>query len=322
MQGNKAGSFCIRALRAVVLLGLLLGSGAAVADGLTTFAVPPQDTDQSVRQFLSSSLVMMHSDGGEDRGLLIFLPGSARRQLPPGGAPFPYMRLFLRAAAEQGYRVIALQYNNSPSVMQVCARDPDGSCPSKVREKRSFGDNATNQINDAPAEAIASRLAHLLAYLAHHNPGQGWEAYIAGGKPRWDKIALAGHSQGAGMAAYIAKKVPVARVVLLSGPVDFNIERGTLAPWISASSATPADRWFGVYHARERFADMLARSYAALSVPPSHIRILSSEPVDLPTRTLPDPYHVSIIADVTTPRNGSGQPVYLPDWQFVIGSPD
>ena len=51
----------------------------------------------------------------------MFLPGT-------GGDPAG-VRLFLDVAADAGYRVVSLSYDNEPEVMQICARGPDPTCP-------------------------------------------------------------------------------------------------------------------------------------------------------------------------------------------------
>ena len=189
----------------------------------------------------------------------------------------------------------------------------------RFREKRIFGDNATDVIDDTPAEAIVSRLTKLLQFLARQHPGEGWDAYLDNGAPRWNRIAIAGHSQGAGMAAFIAKRQVVARVVLLSGPVDFSNPGKVLAPWIASASATPPDRWYGLYHTHELRAGLLEQSYGVLRIPPAHVRALDSEPGAPPPRPNGDPYHVSVISDRTTPRDSTGAPSYAGDWAFILG---
>ncbi len=95
------------------------------------------------------------------------------------------------------------------------------------------------------------------------------------------------------MAAFIAKQHEVAGVVLFSSPWDY-VQRGRrrdLAPWLGLPSQTPPARWFGGYHARENMADLLARSYAELKIPPDHIRIFNG---DLPADIRPggeNPFH-------------------------------
>ena len=131
------------------------------------------------------------------------------------------VRSFLNLAADRGYRVISLAYNNEPAAMQACARNPDPACSANFRQRRLFGDPTPSAADDQPAESIVNRLTKLLQFLDRSHPGEGWGGYLANGAPDWQRIAVAGHSQGGGMAALLAKRVPVARVILLSGPPDF-----------------------------------------------------------------------------------------------------
>ncbi len=75
--------------------------------------------------------------------------------------------------------------------------------------------------------------------------------------PNWSKIILAGHSQGAGHAAYIAMMipVPVRRVLMFSGPEDYNSTaqnpktdpaKRNSVPWLSQSSSTPLSSFWGL----------------------------------------------------------------------------
>src|SRR6266849_6682695 len=141
--------------------------------------------------------------------------------------------------------------------MPACARDPDPACSANFRQRRLFGDPTPSSADDQPAESIVNRLTKLLQYLERSHPDEGWGSYLANGVPDWQRIAVAGHSQGAGMAAFLAKRTPVARVVLLSGPVDFVWPSREPAPWLTAPSATPSERWYGLYHGKERQALLL-----------------------------------------------------------------
>lgn len=310
---------CCR-FQAIILAWLAVFSSGLASENLSIYSISPQSTDHSLQHFLSNNLVMTRQ--GADRGLLVFLPGTGAHELPEGGRPFPYQRLFMKSAVELGYSVIGLQYDNIPAVMKVCIQVLDINCTASVREKRIFGSNTSDLINDSPAESIESRLTHLLEFLSQRQPRQAWQKYLANGEPRWDRIAFAGHSQGAGMAAYLAKKHEVARVILFSGPIDYLSDGRTLAPWISSESATPPDRWFGLYHAREKGAHLLVDSYEALHIPASHVRVLNGDAVPFPGRTLADQYHASVIVDKMMPRDQSGTSLYAPDWRAaLVGDP-
>ena len=110
------------------------------------------------------------------------------------------------------------------------------------------------------------------------------------------------------MAEFIAKRKSVARVVIFSGGWDgasqrFNSSGSRLAPWYSGISMTSPTRWYAAYHIKEKYAELIAESYQFLGIPKANTRIL-----DGPTG-LDGAFHATIIRD----------PVYLPDWRFLIG---
>jgi dienelactone hydrolase len=198
--------------------------------------------------------------------LLVFLAGT-------GGRSDRGPKAFFRVALEQGYRVIDLAYIDEPAVAGVCNRRDDASdCAAHFRAKRAFGENVTNLIDDAPEDAIVSRLTALLRSLLRKEPENGWDDYLDGnGQVQWAKIALAGQSQGGGMAAFIAKRYKVARVVDFSGGWDMSRTSGKIASWYSQESATPPAAWYGAYHLGESMASTIEETYRALNIPEDHI---------------------------------------------------
>lgn len=73
------------------------------------------------------------------------------------------------------------------------------------------------------------------------------------------------------MAAFLAKRHAVTRVVLWSGPADYVLATRSVAPWLSAPSATPSDRWYGVVHRDEAGVRMLLTAYKTLGIPGSPV---------------------------------------------------
>ena len=75
--------------------------------------------------------------------VLVFLPGT--HGTPPGP------RRFLKAAADAGYRVISLDYNDEPATNVYCPRRPDPNCTEKFRQMRIYGDGTLNpRIDNTP----------------------------------------------------------------------------------------------------------------------------------------------------------------------------
>jgi hypothetical protein len=262
-------------------------AGCDQAAGVAIECVRPSATDPRIQRFDSANYVLVNTEAKSNGQLLLFLSGT-------GGEP-PGPKAFLGAAAAAGYRVISLAYNDDISVAVFCPRRPSPACSATFRAMRidgrpGFGDAP---IDNTPAESIVNRLVKLLQYLDRNHPDRGWGSYLANGAPDWQRIAVCGQSQGAGMAAFIAKQHEVARVILFSSPWDFVQRNGQreLAPWIALPSATPPERWFGGYHARENMADLLARSYAELKIPQDHIRIFNKDlPASFQSRS-DNPFH-------------------------------
>ena len=240
--------------------------------------------------------------------LLLFLP--ATNATPAETSEFE------DEAATGGYRVIGLRYRDVPGVMDACPHaSPD--CPERIRQQRVFGDLATGTEGNGPSQSIVHRLTALLTELDRAHPEDGWKEYLDDGHPRWRRVAVAGLSQGAGMAAFIAQREAVARVILFSGPFDNYGVGDSVASWLrKGHGATETDHWYAAYHARERMARVIERSYAALRIPQAHIRVLTRD--DLP-KTPSSTYHLSVVSNGATPRRADGRPAYLRDWLFLLG---
>jgi hypothetical protein len=303
---TRHGHIALRRHRRTIYLLLLLVGGTvanlvAATDEPIVFEVKPSDADPTIRRFNEPNYIVLKPNSTAQDDLVVFLPGTL-------GRPRNSMQL-LGFLAGQGYRVIGLAYNDDPAVVQLCPRNPSPSCSGAVREKRIFGSNVTNVVDNMPGEAIVARLVALLMYLDQHDSNRLWGTYLRGNEPNWERIVISGLSQGAGMAAYIAKRKRVARVVLFSSPWDFQGARRTLAPWLFEPSETPPERWFAEYHRREKTASLIAHAYGALGIPADHVRVFDLDPSPTLRAGTADPYHLSTV------RNQG----YSKDWAFMFG---
>jgi hypothetical protein len=269
--------------------------------GQRVYLIKPSATDPAIHQFDEPHYVVFAPAVSAHAQLVVFMPGTDGR--PANGG-----RL-LSVVADQGYRVIGLEYDDVPAIVQVCPRNPSPNCSGDFRHRRIFGDGPTYAANNSPAESIVNRLVKLLEYLDRQYPENNWGSYLAGGTPDWSRMVVSGLSQGAGMAAYIAKHEAVARVVLFSSPWDFFGPSRTPARWLSEPSATPPDRWFAEYHQRENTAGAIVRAYKVLLIPPENIQVF-----DLP---IPPGMHSSS----DNPFHGSTirVPAYEPQWRLLFG---
>lgn len=285
-----------------LLSALALLAAPAGADTLIEHRITPSAADPGVRQFNDPSIAVIGRHVAPDAPLAIFLTGT-------GGKP-DNARAILGVIAEQGYRVIALEYDDDPAVVQVCPRDPDPDCAAAFRERRLTGTGkGAPGVSNPPAEAIVPRLIAALRALDQAAPGEGWGGYLDDGALRWDRIVVSGLSQGAGMAAFVAKQHAVRRVILFSSPWDFTGADRHPAPWLSQPGATPMARWFAEYNRREKTVPLIQAAYAALRIPPANIRVFD---LDLPRGVDPggpNPYHGITVRD----------PRYAERWRAMYG---
>jgi predicted esterase len=296
-----------------VLLGLALvqyGIARAKplnAEGLlhdqVVYVVKPSDTDPEIRHFDEPNYVVLKRTTSAQAQLAVFMPGT-------GGRPANTVQL-LTVIADQGYRVIGLEYNDFPAVVEVCPHNPSPDCSGNFRRKRIFGDSTPSIVDNTPAESIVNRLVKLLEYLDRQHPEEGWRKYLTSdGAPEWSRIVVSGLSQGAGMAAYIAKHQSVARVVLFSSPWDYSVSSHMLAPWLIEPSATPPERWFAEYHKRERTAALIAQAYAALQIPANNLQVFDRDlPPEAGRSRGDNPFHGSTIH----------VPAYASQWRLLFG---
>ncbi|HEY4216693.1 MAG TPA: hypothetical protein VGM67_06115 [Gemmatimonadaceae bacterium] len=287
----------------------LAAQDSAAAPQLVRYRIQPSAIAANVKRFDEAHYIVFDPSGPPDAPLLVFMPGT-------GGRPLNTTD-FADLAARQGYRVIGLQYVDTPAVEQICPRNPDPNCSENVRRKRIYGDNVTSLIDDRPDESIVSRLTTLLQALDQRHPNEGWSRYLANGQPDWTKIAVSGLSQGAGMAAFIAQHTLVDRAILFSSPWDQLARTRSLAPWVlDGHGKTPVERWYGAYHRNELTADLIGRAYSSLNIPKDHIHIFTLPPAH---SAGPNPNHASVVANGSTPRAPDGSPAYLEQWRAMLG---
>lgn len=71
--------------------------------------IKPSAIDPAIQRFDSPHYILFNANSGPDANLLVLLPGTNGK--PPGPLRF------LRAAADAGYGVISLAYNDTPDAM-------------------------------------------------------------------------------------------------------------------------------------------------------------------------------------------------------------
>jgi hypothetical protein len=129
-----------------------LAQQCASEPGRLIQCIKPSETDPAIRRFDSAHYVLFNADASPQADLLVFLPGTGAE--PPGPMPF------LKMAADAGYRVISLAYNDVPAVAVYCPRKPDPACSENFRRMRIYGDGTTidRAIDNSQAESVINRL--------------------------------------------------------------------------------------------------------------------------------------------------------------------
>ncbi len=291
--------------------------------GVTLRTILASATDPAIDDILGAHLVAIGPPSARIGRLLLFFPGT-------GGTPDRYSR-FLTRAAELGYHAIALAYDNRLSVnFDICPGQPE-KCYEDARLEILTGvESGYTPPNVGPDNSAFNRLTKLLAYLHAGYPEEGWGAYLAGGKPRWEHILVAGHSQGGGNAAMTAKLYETAGALLFSATEP--------REWTTKPFATPADRFFGLAHEKEPIFAPILRSWVNIGLPGLPINVeenpppflLSHQLVTATEACLGDPssfgyYHNCTVVDDFMALPPDGTPVLQYVWDVMLaprGLPD
>lgn len=212
-------------------------AGTASASG------PPVTIHLVMPPALVSDLPLVGEPAGWNGDLVVFLAGT-------GDEP-SCCQLFLTEAADLGFHVIGLSYDNATAVATRCGNDL--SCYGVVHQDVFTG--------------IERGLVAVLSYLQRAYPREGWGRFLSGGLPRYGSIVLAGHSQGGAEAAFIATRHDVAGVVMLSAPPDTGLVLRP-ATWLAGvrTGKTPLSRYFGFIHSGDPYAGRISADWKAMGL--------------------------------------------------------
>ena len=316
----------------LVPLGIVALALAACSDAtasrsaqrsLVVHSVTPSLTDPRIGQWNADHYAIVDTAARSPRHqLLVFLPGT--RGIPGN------TQLFAAEAARAGYHVADLAYAKSLAILEVCPADPDPSCMERMRTEIITGANESPWVTVDEANGVDNRLRALIVHLAAAYPAEGWDQFLSDGAIAWDKVAVSGLSQGGGHAAMIAKLRTVARVIMFGAPADGL--GGEPGPWVCIG-ATPADRYYGLAHARDPFLS-IRPNWLALEMDAFGpvVTIERSAPPfggthRLTTDLLPatgsySAAHPSVVGDGATPRAADRQPRLAPAWRYLLGNAD
>ena len=286
--------------------------------------IAPASTDTAINGSADPHFVYLNTASRVLNKLLLFFPGT--------NASGQDYTLFLKTAADLGYHVIGLDYENDISInLIVCPATRDPSCHGRARNEIWFGTNDHEAVEVNIANSIVYRLNKLLAYLTNNYPNEGWEQYISNDSINWHQIVTAGHSQGAGHATYASKQFAVDRVIMISW-IDW-IFPGTNPDWVTVPSSTPDSAYYGFIHTGDAsifsgipttwrnlgmsaFGPIISIDTSAAPYQYTHSLITSSMIDTTATQTN---FHNATSVDWTTPIDPiTMQPRFKPVWEYLL----
>jgi pimeloyl-ACP methyl ester carboxylesterase len=311
--------------RAVLVSVFVIVTATSVFAQLLQHQILPNQTDSEINGNNPAHHIYINKGVAALDKLLLFFPGTT-------GTPRDY-RLFQRTAADMGYHVIGLSYENLASInINICPRTFDSTCHGRARYEIWFGEDQHPAIEISPANSILNRLLRLLQYLQTTYPEENWQQFLDGSAIKWERIVTAGHSQGGGHAAFAAKLFPVNRVIMISW-TDW-AQPGKTASWIREPGATPDSAYFGFIHTGD------ASIYAKIPITWSDFHMLQFGPiVNIDTTSYPylnshslitsvpidtvmtqANFHNATCVDWVTPIDQTAKtPLLQPVWQYLLG---
>lgn len=276
--------------------------------------VLPQATDPTLTAWRDPHIVAVPPNPAASPHLWIFFGGSY-------GKPQRQIAI-IEHIASLGHWAVNLRYPNDWTIGGMSRRSNASHTHEALRLQILDGRDRSGLLRLPAQDCIFNRLQKLLVWLAEKHPGKGWENFLDGTEPRWDRLSAAGHSQGGGHAAIMGKHLPLERVVMLSSPADC-VENDAPAPWLAREGTTPADRYFGFSHLRDPAIDRILAGWSAIGLgqfggivqvdqtePPYH----HSHQLVTDLEVGGDRHHGSVAVDRFVPGLRDGTPAFQKVW--------
>jgi hypothetical protein len=237
---------------------------------------------------------------------------------------------FTKLAANNGYHVISIVYENNTSAKSACFTDNDTTCYENFHKEIIYGTPVSTAVNVDSAHSIYNRSIKLLQYLNSNYPSENWGQFYSGNNINWTSVITAGHSQGSGHATYLGHIYPVHRVLMFSGPNEYMDNYNRIAPWFATNNATSIANYyaFGNIYDEVSFDHQIqvwnkiglntfgdSTNVMTNNCPYNIRKMLYTDSIATGTIT---PNHNSTIVDGYTPKNGSGSPIYEEVWKYML----
>lgn len=308
----------------ILIVALILGN-VQIFSRQVEYIIQPTQTDTSITGNNAAHYCYFNNTVSSLNKLLIFFPGT-------NATPWDY-RLFQQTAADLGYHVIGLSYENLESInMEVCPATRDSTCHRRARYEIWFGQDTHDSLEINYSNSVINRLLKLLKYLDNTYPLDNWGQYLVNDSTvNWGNIVTAGHSQGAGNATFGTKYFNVSRCIMFSW-VDW-MWPGKNPDWIKMSGVTPDSAYFGFIHTGDAsifngipttwnnlgmmpYGQIISIDTAQFPYHNTH-SLITGMPIDtIPTQVN---YHNSTVVDWVTPIDDITRlPMLQPVWEYLL----
>jgi len=207
-------------------------------EALDVKMIEPKVTDASINGNNEPHYCLLNKQAEKLTKLLLFFPGTNAR-------PYDYLK-FGKTAADMGYHVINLSYENKESInFDICPRTTDTACHERARYEIWFGEDKHDKITINHANSILNRVRKLLLFLKDNYPNENWKQFLLDQEINWSLVVLAGHSQGGSHAGFGSKYYLVEKVIMIAA-TDW--VAGKTADWIRRQGPTESKKYYGFIH--------------------------------------------------------------------------
>ncbi len=237
--------------------------------------------------------------------------------------------MFPKTAANVGYHVLSLKYENDEAAQTACGNSNDIDCHYKFRKEIIDGEDVSAEVQVDSVNSIQNRLIRLLQYMETNHPTQNWGQFFTGDSIHWQQVMLSGHSQGGGHAAMMAIDRPVKRVIMFASPNDYSINFSQVASWTNLTHATADSAYFSFNNVNDQVAQYDWQFGAAQNLGVQGDSALV-DGNDCPYNGSHNLYtaidlsgfgnnHGSVVHDSSVPTDGNGVSIFQDVWLYLLG---
>lgn len=281
------------------------------------------DTDSNIPWEFYRHYTFFNPDCPPRNKLLVHLVGTYGN--PSSSLIFPGL------AANNGFHVVSLKYNNDTSAQAVCGNSTDVNCHYNFRKEIIEGIDYSPDVAVDSVNSIYNRLIRLLQYMDTNYPGQGWGSFYSGNTINWSNILLSGHSQGGGHIAVISIDNSVERVLMFASPNDYSHAYSQLPDWTSLPSATPYSAYYSFNNINDQVAEYNWQYTSALNLGEGNF----GDSINVDNKSCPYMFshnlytsidssgfttnHGMVVSDNNIIMDSTGKPIFEDVWRYMLG---